>query len=182
MTDCLTDTPHVEPAEPTPAPAPIWRVGTHWTTHTIEWLRTMLADGRSGAECAAELSRHVGYYVSRNTVIGIAHRRGLTFKNPHGTRPKRPHGQDGALASAIAHRRYARAPVRAPRARPPRPEPQPYDPTLAIPFPRASMTGCAWPLWDDATPAHERTVCGAPTVSDVDSWCHHHARRAWSEQ
>ena len=58
----------------------------------------------------------------------------------------------------------------------PRPASKPVLATKSAPvlFVDATAHHCRYPLWDDATPVEDRTVCGAP-VSDGASWCVGHS-------
>lgn len=74
--------------------------------------------------------------------------------------------------------RRATAPKRA-RARVKGPAPD-QNPT---PFLERTRLQCAWPLWDDETPASERMVCGAPVESAhqlAPAYCGHCASKSVS--
>lgn len=65
------------------------------------------------------------------------------------------------------------APPRAMPALPPAPASKP------VAFPRARTNVCAWPLWDDSTPADKRTCCGAPVPKDArQAYCDAHQKIA----
>lgn len=65
----------------------------NWSEDAVEILRVMAAERHSSAEIAAALSRHSGYPVTRNAVIGKAHRISVTLcvsKSEKTQRPKLP--------------------------------------------------------------------------------------------
>ena len=52
-------------------------MAARWTEPNIEYLKAAWAQGRTASEIATELSRNGALYMTRNMVIGKAHRLGL---------------------------------------------------------------------------------------------------------
>jgi hypothetical protein len=64
-----------------------------WTAEEIETLRTMLAEGHSASGISAVMPHH-----SRNAVLGLIHRKGLSATKPPPTRQQRAQRQERRLA------------------------------------------------------------------------------------
>jgi GcrA cell cycle regulator len=104
-----------------------------WTDERIEQLKTMWEKGMTASQIAEELGG-----VSRNAVIGKAHRLGLQSRPS----PVREHKEEPVAASA------AKAPPE-PRVEAPRPAPVPRAPVAPAERPAAAATAAA-PLPSDA--------------------------------
>lgn len=139
-----------------------------WTDERVQLLKVLWTQGLSASQIAARLGS-----VSRNAVIGKAHRLGLQGRpspirgTPGGGRKRVPAAKLRAVATALAvARREAEA------ARIPEPEP---EPVLEEPAVRAAAAGansrgpqCRWPIGDpddptfhfcEATAARGRPYC-----------------------
>ncbi len=59
--------------------------------------------------------------------------------------------------------------------------PRPVLATTSVPvlFVAAKGRQCRYPLWDDATPAEKRMVCGAPATEGA-SWCVGHSKAVFA--
>jgi len=59
--------------------------------------------------------------------------------------------------------------------------PKPVLATTSVPvlFVDAKGCQCRYPLWDDATPAEKRMVCGAPATEGA-SWCVGHSKAVFA--
>ena len=59
--------------------------------------------------------------------------------------------------------------------------PKPVLATTSVPvlFVDAKGRQCRYPLWDDATPAEKRMVCGAPATEGA-SWCVGHSKAVFA--
>ena len=156
--------------------------GLTWTKERIERLKELWREGLSASEIAAEL----GEGVSRNSVLGKAHRLGLA----QGERK---------VASSPRPRKPPHSPDPAPAAEPPpqsKPDPAPMmsdrPPAEAAELPRRDEAivpqshgvtimelregVCRWPLGDPTTPAFR--YCGARAVEGLP-YCSHHAQLAY---
>ncbi|TPG45474.1 GcrA cell cycle regulator [Roseomonas nepalensis] len=123
-----------------------------WSAEAIEQLRALWAEGHS----TAEIGRRMG--ISKNAVVGKAHRLHLPARPSPIQREKMP-------AAASAATSDAPRPVAAPAA--PRPAPPPPPPPVAPapapalraappavvrPFQRSSARTCCWPIGEPGTP------------------------------
>jgi GcrA cell cycle regulator len=147
-----------------------------WSTERIEQLRSLWHDGLS----ASQIATHLGG-ITRNAVIGKAHRLGLTGRpSPIKNRPV-----------GVARPRPARRPrveqVPAPRiaaAAPPPPrqvEPPPQRYVEREDVPGASILTltdriCKWPIGDPRHPDFH--FCGRASAEGLP-YCADHARRAY---
>ena len=96
-----------------------------WTDERIETLRKMWDSGMTATQIAEELGG-----VSRNAVIGKAHRLGLASR-PSPVKPNAPEAKAAPVAEAAPAPRPAPAPKPAPAA--PDPEPREAAPAAAAP-------------------------------------------------
>jgi GcrA cell cycle regulator len=148
-----------------------------WSSERIEHLRALWQDGLSASQIAEQLGG-----ITRNAVIGKAHRLGLTgrpspIKNrPAGIvrprLPRRPPVEHAAPPRAVA--------VAAP---PPRVEPAPPQPVAASveEGPGASILTltdriCKWPIGDPRDANFH--FCGRASIDNLP-YCAEHARRAY---
>jgi len=147
-----------------------------WPDERVEELRRLLGEGHSAAAIGAMMR------VSRNAVIGQAHRRGIEFKNPsknqNSNRPRLPTAIREKIAKTPKSRPGKETPeerarrLRAgPIAPPPLPEPDPYHGGGVSLF-EARRGQCRFPL-NHHDPIREFRFCGARTV--YGSWCGPHA-------
>jgi GcrA cell cycle regulator len=157
-------------------------VGLTWTKERIERLKELWTEGLSASQIAAEL----GEGVSRNSVLGKAHRLGLAQGERKGASMPRP-------------RNPPHSPDPAPAAEPPpqnKPDPAPMmsdrPPAEAAELPHRDEAVvprsegvtimelregvCRWPLGDPTTP--EFRYCGARAVEGLP-YCAHHAQMAY---
>jgi GcrA cell cycle regulator len=133
-----------------------------WTAERIELTLQLWRAGSSASQIAEVLGG-----VTRSAVLGKLHRLGVSNR--------------GAPTVIVRSKR------KEPRERPPR---DPKPPAFAreakpliipamppdsrpIQFPRATMTGCSWPLWIESTPADKRLCCGAP-LNAKSGYCQTH--------
>lgn len=139
-----------------------------WTDERIATLKRMWGEGATRSQIAAAL----GGGISRNAVIGKAHRLGLASRpspiirdgrpSPmKGKRRARSLNADAATSAAAARKRQVAAPEP--------PKVQGY-----VPRPRISSRECAWPE-GEALPYR---FCGAPTV-EGKPYCTDHCRLAY---
>jgi len=156
--------------------------GLTWTKERIELLTKLWTEGLSASQIAAEL----GGGVSRNAVLGKAHRLGLAQGEGNGASTPRP-------------RKPTCPPDPAPAVEPPPkndPHPAPMmsnrPPAEAAELPRREAAVapqsegvtimelregvCRWPLGDPTTPAFR--YCGARAVEGLP-YCPHHAQIAY---
>ena len=154
--------------------------GLTWTEERIERLKELWTEGLSASEIAAEL----GEGVSRNAVLGKAHRLGLAQGEGNGASTPRPRNPTRPPASAVEP--------------PPKNDPHPAPmmsnrpPAEAAELPRREAAVapqsegvtimelregvCRWPLGDPTTPAFR--YCGARAVEGLP-YCPHHAQIAY---
>lgn len=162
-------------------------------------LREEWATGASASKIAARLTERLGAVVTKNSVIGRAHRLGLPSR---GSPIQRGAAKQGAAAVHVAAQRATseytlrRRAKKAEGIRPAKvatlppvvaaPEPAPAPRPLAAP-----REGCRFPLWGDARPTHR--YCDQPRITNregtpASAYCAEHHRRCtvrvapWSEE
>lgn len=123
-----------------------------WTPEVVARLRSLVADGRSARQIAADLGG-----VTRNAVIGKVHRLGLAFKQPVGGISK----PAASMSDALTRRIVAKVEIAAKSAASPAPDLG----RLGICFMDLKSNTCRRPLWDDISrPSFEQMrFCGAET-------------------
>jgi GcrA cell cycle regulator len=134
-------------------------MSAHWTEDRIEQVKTMWGDGFS----ASQIARALGG-VSRNAVIGIIHRRGLSSGRAQRTTSNK---------QAFAVQKRFIAPV---EEAPSLPVTAP-DPVPGITIENVTHKQCRWPYGDPAKPDFH--LCGHPTIT-LSPYCAHHARKAFA--
>lgn len=152
-----------------------------WTGERIELLKTLWAEGLSGSQIAEKLGG-----VTRNAVIGKAHRIGLS---------KRGEPKGEATAQRVRRRKRRSAPrVAKPETIAAVAEDTPADPPISgtsvdlppgdpDPVKRLSVleldeTTCKWPIGDPGSPGFH--FCGRRSGEGVP-YCAHHCRIAYPE-
>lgn len=151
-----------------------------WNTDRIEQLKSLLDDGLSAAQIAANLGG-----VTRNSVIGKVSRLGLNFKSKHATssgmhriiRPARARRNGGAVVASIKATR-ARAKALCDLLTEPTilaPEPISSCPPIALLDLRDEH--CRWPIGDPGEKGFG--FCGAPRHDNTVSYCAGHCRIAY---
>jgi GcrA cell cycle regulator len=149
-----------------------------WSSERIEQLRSLWHDGLS----ASQIATHLGG-ITRNAVIGKAHRLGLTG------RPSPIKNRSVSVARPRPPRRprveQAAAPARIVAAAPPPPprqaEPLPHRHVELEDVPGATILTltdriCKWPIGDPRHPDFH--FCGRASADGLP-YCNDHARRAY---
>lgn len=142
----------------------------HWKPEWDEVLKTLLAQNKSCADVAAEISAIFGISVSRNAVIGRGHRLGVKSNLRSG---------DGRRIAAVA-------PTPKPPPRPPKPQHVPVQfacddaglrvadvAPLNLRLLDLKPLQCRWP-YGDGSDRDPYRFCGHP-MFDGSSYCIHHA-------
>jgi GcrA cell cycle regulator len=146
-----------------------------WTEQRVETLKSMWLEGAS----AAEIAEVLGGGVTRNGVIGKAHREKLTARGEsrHFTRPKQ-HGNKGVPKAKGIIARSASRPVPGFRSEPlPEEREEGVDVTRLIGLEQLTERTCKFPIGDPLEPGFG--FCGRPKPFDVkEPYCDRHARRA----
>ncbi len=157
--------------------------GMTWTAERLNLLKKLWGEGLSAGQIAAEL----GGDVTRNAVLGKAHRLGLVHwaaKVPGTPRPRKPTRRPDL--STTAELPVKQDPTPAPVAV----DPQPVEQRAQLPLhhevivPRSEAVTimelgeamCRWPLGDPTTP--EFRFCGAQAITGLP-YCPHHAQIAY---
>jgi GcrA cell cycle regulator len=155
-------------------------ISNRWTKERIERACELWDAGLTAREIAAALG------VSRNAIIGLAHRQGFVAKAKvgqarakYGSMVGRPR-QHMAKAQA---RQLKPKPRVLPKVLPPREKPvrlerpRPLPAPAAIPTPILELTAssCRWPLWDAGPPY---LFCGHPRL-EPQVYCAVHCRVAY---
>lgn len=159
--------------------------GMEWTEQRIEMLRRLWGQGQTASQIAVALGG-----VTRNAVIGKAHRLGLTgrpspIKRDAGgsSTPKRRPLPRRALSSQPKpmmplHRALAPQPQgnSAPMSPPPAPREQPrnYPPRA-----HGGTKSCSWPMGDPKQPGFH--FCGEPSEPGRP-YCAHHCHQAYQRK
>ena len=153
-----------------------------WTPAATDLTTLLWADGKSASEISRELWDRLGFYASRNAIIGKVHRLRLPKRKTVLT-PK-------AQARKGAGR--ARTALDKPRPRIIRPKPQPR--LRAAPIPRRSIPmeapkpmnltimqltsrTCKWPV-NDPPKGEAYLFCGEAKEPGKEPYCPYHARLA----
>jgi len=167
--------------------------GLTWTKERIERLKELWTEGLSASEIAAEL----GEGVSRNSVLGKAHRLGLAqgerkgASMPRSRKPVRPPAPPPVVELPPPDKPV---PAEPPPQNNPHPAPMMSDrpPAEAAELPRREEavvpqsegvtimelreSTCRWPLGDPTTP--EFRYCGGRAISGLP-YCAHHSQLAY---
>jgi len=157
--------------------------GMTWTEERIALLTKLWSEGLSASQIAAEL----GGGMSRNAVLGKAHRLGLVrheTKGPSTPRPPKPPRPLDASASAEPLVRQAPPSVPVVVSEPPAAQPAGTPPEQKVTAPLSKKvtimelreTMCRFPLGDPTTP--EFRFCGAQASTGLP-YCTHHAQIAY---
>ncbi|WP_135465756.1 GcrA family cell cycle regulator [Crenalkalicoccus roseus] len=159
-----------------------------WTSDAVDQLRALWAEGHS----TAEIGRRMG--ISKNAVVGKAHRLNLPARPSPIRRDAAAEPRPVAAPNSVAAPRPATAPraptplrrlappgqPATPQATAPRPEaaPPPAAAPAAVvrPFPRAGLRSCCWPLGEPGTP--EFRFCEAEALAGKP-YCPDHAAVAY---
>lgn len=150
----------------------------NWTDERVELLKKLWDDGLSASKIAAELGG-----ITRNAVIGKAHRLGLSGRakahasSPRPRKPRQTHMMrvrpsmrgNTALAAAYAYEHDAE------------PEPEVIENIIPIGQRRAltelNENTCRWPIGDPS--CQEFFFCGGPPVAG-HPYCTYHSRVAYA--
>jgi len=157
--------------------------GLTWTKERIERLKELWGEGLSASQIAAEL----GEGVSRNAVLGKAHRLGLAQSQAKVTdAPRLRTSTRLPNPSSSAEPPVQQDPAPVPRTTNQQPTRQPEviaAPVQVVVPPPEGVTimelrefMCRWPLGDPTTP--EFRYCGARAVEGLP-YCSHHAQIAY---
>jgi GcrA cell cycle regulator len=147
-----------------------------WSSERIEQLRSLWQDGLSASQIAANLGG-----ITRNAVIGKAHRLGLTgrpspIKNrPVGIARPKPQRRPRVERPAVPRVAAASAPVHVHRAEPPQPVVEIDDGPGATILTLTDRV-CKWPIGDPRHPDFH--FCGRASAEGLP-YCADHARRAY---
>lgn len=142
---------------------------TEWPDQYVDLLKAWHAEGLSFGKMVWKFSA-VGYAISRNAVIGKAHRIGLVGRKGSSSQPIEWH------KSIVRSAPPRRKPVPAALLNDPPPPP------LCIPMLELVRTHCHYPLWDDASENRLNFEhCGLP-IDGEGPYCAHHARICFTTQ
>lgn len=146
-----------------------------WPPEAVDRLQEYWRRGLSASQCARAINEEFGTRLSRNAVIGKAHRLGLARRGHNGARPR---------AAGPKPRQFKRRPSNPARsavpAQPPaiasvaalesEPSPQSVTPAELLPH------HCRWPLGDPRLPGFR--FCGERRADHLP-YCIIHARLAY---
>lgn len=149
-----------------------------WPQWRLDKLEVLWREGKSASQIAAIL----GGGLTRNAVVGKAHRLGLAgrpspIKREAGTPKPRNTNKGRRLAAVEGHRAVMEARERSEVARAKAPQPAPVAPPAPpppSPPERISHRTCCWPIGDPREPGFH--FCEAKPVLEGRSYCDpHHA-------
>lgn len=178
--------PEISPTLAEGAPAPrIIQDSVPWTEERVKLLKKLWSDGLSCRQIASELGG-----ITRNAVIGKAHRLGLGGRENPGSEARKAAAVAAAEQRAAAKRIARKGDGRLrPRTNPaPATAVAPLEATPArrpeylIPLAQRctlmdlSAARCRWPVGDPGTP--DFFFCGGKPVGELP-YCAHHARIAY---
>lgn len=156
-----------------------------WTPERVEEFRKHFDDGMSFSLIAAEMN------MSRNALIGYAHRKGWPRRKSTKTAPR-----IGARARS-KFKYKSPPPPRLKIVRPPEPPREagmdgslpglPVAPPVIVSTEHFCLLenlephSCRFPCWEDSALVHEKFFCGEPTANIYESrpYCSHHAGMAF---
>lgn len=147
-----------------------------WTDARVEKLKRGWSDGMSATLIAREINGEDGS-LSRNAVVGKAHRLGLPSRKTVTFAARGGRIRRFNTPKSAASRRGGEAP-----AAPPAPIPAPVIDPLTLEhqlhFMSAENHHCHWPLWGDDTPFAEKFFCGTGgcDVNERRPYCGPHTR------
>ena len=126
-----------------------------WTNERVDELRRLWGQGQTASRIAELLGG-----ITRNAVIGKAHRLGLCgrpspIRREDGQRTSRPLR---APAAVLLAEELTREPQPRPAVEPPSAQPQPVAPSGASKQARGGAKSCSWPMGDPKQP--EFHFCG----------------------
>jgi GcrA cell cycle regulator len=158
-------------------------VGLTWTEERIERLKELWGEGLSASQIAAEL----GEGVSRNAVLGKAHRLGLAqgeARVASSPRSRKPTRQPDLPPTEEASAQNDAVPAPMMPARPPAAQAAELPGREELVVPRSEGVTimelreamCRWPLGDPTTP--EFRYCGARAAEGLP-YCAHHTQIAY---
>jgi hypothetical protein len=143
-------------------------------------LRALAAEGLSASEIADRLCRESRLSLSRNGVIGRAHRKRIALTRGAGPRKRAERAAAVQAPTMVKKFTPAKAPLlpRARQSQPVAPTPVPVERDVA----RHSIltlgeTCCRWIVGDPRTP-FEAIYCGGRTIDELP-YCGAHARKAY---
>jgi GcrA cell cycle regulator len=152
-----------------------------WPQWRVDRLRDLWTIGKTASQIAVLL----GGGLTRNAVVGKAHRMGLIgrpspiVRDGRGRQPRAPKTRqpaaEGHLAVLQARERSEQAKTAQrlhPPVVPPAPPPRPV-------LERVSQRTCAWPIGDPKKPGFH--FCGATPVLEGDSYCAPHQAGAYQK-
>lgn len=134
-----------------------------WTDERVNTLRELWGNGKS----ASEIAKILGGGISRNAVIGKAHRLNLSGRpSPIKRKP-----------TSVAERPRP-APVMAPKPKVVAPEPETTAPAGGATILSLTERMCRWPIGDPRTPQFR--FCGC-AVAPGETYCSKHAAVAYQK-
>ena len=153
-----------------------------WSDRRIERLRQLWDSGKTASEIRSVLNREFWLEgeLTRNAVIGKAHRLGLSKRASPISRPARQPAWESHGDKVPAKPKRARKPRAAPSPRKPKPAAPPpaAQPNSYVPAPRApSRDGCRWPIGDPREPDFH--WCNAKPVVQGKPYCKGHCAIAY---
>ncbi len=143
----------------------------------LDIMRAVSRADSSATEVAKLVKQRFGYSISRNVVIGAAHRAGLALPGfvPGVRRKPKPKPRPERKSGLHTHRSKESRPLpkldktKAPKSKP-------------VPFVETTSHTCKWPL-NGQEPGPEMLCCGAPTTTkkhsgERHSYCKYHRKLA----
>lgn len=140
----------------------------------LELVKRLWAEGLSDAQIAPRLAALRGRPVTRNVIIGIRNRNGISRATKPGQVRPRPRASAAAKArpERQASRRLAKLVAKLGPALPPEPLPG----RKLVPLQELEPKSCRWPYGDPKQPGFG--FCGDKAVEGLP-YCHGHALRAY---
>lgn len=158
-----------------------------WTPAATDLTTLLWADGKSASEISRVLWDRLGFYASRNAVIGKVHRLRLPARaRRDGPKTTKAWSRKGArkaaavLAAASVAGRRAKPPARVTRpAKLPKPKAIPPEAPTPMNLTLMDLTSrtCKWPV-NDPPRGEPFLFCGAVKEPGIEPYCPYHARLA----
>lgn len=155
-----------------------------WTPAATDLTTLLWAAGKSASEISRELWDRLGFYASRNAVIGKVHRLRLPGRaRRDGPKTTKAGSRKGArktaavLAAASVAARRAKPPARLTKPVPIRRRPEPPEAPMSKNLTLMDLTSrtCKWPV-NDPPRGEPFLFCGAEKDAGTEPYCPFHAR------
>lgn len=148
-----------------------------WTQAATDLTTLLWADGKSASEISRALLGRLGFYASRNAVIGKVHRLRLPGRTMK--RPSKATARKSSRQRAVVLPRRPKPPPRLTKPVPIKPRPIAAEAPMSKNLTLMELTSqtCKWPV-NDPPRGEPFLFCGAAKESGIEPYCPFHTRLA----